>query len=457
MGEIVAPIARCMQHLASTLQGYMHAHVAVGALGTLRKNPGDKYRSPGQPSDIAMRRVRGTEKGLRVMMLGYQSALTAVPQLWVLERETADGRPIVRSSRSVKWDSTRRDGDGWYRSGVHERPTAPAIAPGANAHTRSFGHQLVEDVEPRPPEGHIMEDGLQYTSRYIPDLPAGGHIEPAGPSWEVRESEPPVTNSRGAAESDDDSSTAGADDTSDGSDVFSPVRTRLRSRPLHWATQNTVDSTLNGGEDEADVLVQTARAQRAGNTRVRRRKPNNPNDLPWTKMKGGSRWQECIEACASEIDSICSTIGTVLQEGTQAYLEALRLGTKCRVILSEKRSGKIKCRLVKCGHLEDAVAADGAGFDYAAQVTRLSTIRLCLTRPNRKDRAIAVIDISTAFLQADKYADGFLKHVLQAPHYWHTDGPATKRANLWRAKCAKKVPSYTCSIHGQLGFCGTSK
>jgi len=94
------------------------------------------------------------------------------------------------------------------------------------------------------------------------------------------------------------------------------------------------------------------------------------------------------------------------------YNHALEAGTRSRPILSEKRNGTDKCRIVKRGDLEDKLQQDGPDFTYTAHVCALRTIRMILSR-NQSDKVLATIDISTAFLQANKFKDGKVKYT-----YW---------------------------------------
>ena len=101
-----------------------------------------------------------------------------------------------------------------------------------------------------------------------------------------------------------------------------------------------------------------------------------------------------------------------LHESDSKYSEATELATPGRMLLSVKRSsGRYKARGVKQGFKEDTEQADGPNFNYYAHVAKFNSIRMAIFRLNRGTRQIAIKDVSTAFLQSDKYPEGTVKYV----------------------------------------------
>ena len=142
--------------------------------------------------------------------------------------------------------------------------------------------------------------------------------------------------------------------------------------------------------------------------RVKQKKNSNA-DLQWRAyLENPGTREEVLQAYDAEVEGLLRTIFTELQPDDPEYAIALERGTRSRPILSKKRSGKFKSRVVKLGHLEDKVQEDGMYFNYCAHVTSLKNIRMILSM-NMKGKSVAVIDVSQAFLQANAYEDGKVK------------------------------------------------
>ena len=109
--------------------------------------------------------------------------------------------------------------------------------------------------------------------------------------------------------------------------------------------------------------------------------------------------------------------------------KARREATSCRVLLDVKRNGTVKARCVKQGFKENKLVADGPDFNYYSHVAKFDSIRSIVLRPNRRNRKLAVKDISTAFLQSDRYEGGMVKYVsVKSPitgeiEYYEQHGP----------------------------------
>ena len=81
------------------------------------------------------------------------------------------------------------------------------------------------------------------------------------------------------------------------------------------------------------------------------------------------------------------------------------------MLLAIKRSEAYKARDVEQGFKEDIEQVDGPNFNYYAHVAKFNSMRMAIFRVNRDTRRIAIKDVSTAFLQSDKYPKGTVKYV----------------------------------------------
>ena len=106
-----------------------------------------------------------------------------------------------------------------------------------------------------------------------------------------------------------------------------------------------------------------------------------------------------------------STILTDISTQDEDFDTATDLATPGRLLVAIKRSGAYKARGVKQGFKEDTKLADGPDFNYYAYVAKLNSIRMSTFRLDRRERKIGVKDVSTAFLQANKYPDGTHKYI----------------------------------------------
>ena len=134
-------------------------------------------------------------------------------------------------------------------------------------------------------------------------------------------------------------------------------------------------------------------------------------DMSWKSILANDDTREAaIAAGKKELDSLTTSILEEISPSNTALMKtAMKKATKCRLLLDFKRTGVFKARLVKQGFLEHLVEADGVGFSYYASVTRLEQVRAMVFQPSEGD-CLASLDVSTAFLQSDKYADGHVKY-----------------------------------------------
>ena len=166
---------------------------------------------------------------------------------------------------------------------------------------------------------------------------------------------------------------------------------------------------------------------------------HSQNDMDWDKALASDDRNKVIEALEKEMESLTSTILTEVKEDDEEYNQACELATPDRILLGIKRSGIYKSRGVKQGFKEDIEQADGPNFNYYAHVAKFNSIRMTTFRSNRGTRRIALKDVSTAFLQSNKYPEGTNKYVsFKDPltkkwRYYRQSGPlygeksATKR------------------------------
>ena len=138
---------------------------------------------------------------------------------------------------------------------------------------------------------------------------------------------------------------------------------------------------------------------------------HSQNDMNWDKVLAGDDRDLAIAALEKEMESLTTTILTELSTHDDEYATAVELATPGRMLLGIKRSGSYKSRGVKQGSKEDIEQADGPNFNYYAHVAKFNSIRMSTFRMNRGSRRIALKDVSTAFLQSNKYPDGTTKYV----------------------------------------------
>ena len=149
-------------------------------------------------------------------------------------------------------------------------------------------------------------------------------------------------------------------------------------------------------------------------------------DLPWGKFLHGEHHESVLKAYHSELDSLLSTVLRELKDGDPELAQAMKSATPCRLLLEFKRSGLWKARCVVQGFAEDKVKLDGADFDYSSDVVGLTAIRMLMLAPRSRDEAIALRDISTAFLQSDMFAPE------DPPRYLRLKDPVTGAVRYFR-------------------------
>ena len=136
-------------------------------------------------------------------------------------------------------------------------------------------------------------------------------------------------------------------------------------------------------------------------------------DVKWHEYLSGPEHAAIIKAYHSEWNSLKDT-GVLLELDASHpdFDTAVRRATSGRCLLEFKRVGIWKCRVVVRGCCKDRVYLDGAGFDYAANVCELASVRNMLFTPRNNPHGAdadddpivcAQADIATAYLQSDFY------------------------------------------------------
>lgn len=137
-------------------------------------------------------------------------------------------------------------------------------------------------------------------------------------------------------------------------------------------------------------------------------------DTDWSKVLQSQFRSEMLNALDKEVESLESTILTRVRPEDPDYNTVVEQATSGRYLLDLRRSGAFKVRGVKQGFKEDKIATDGPGVVYHntwAHTAKLTSVRALLFRPNRGRRKLSLKDVKTAFLQANKYADGKVKYI----------------------------------------------
>jgi hypothetical protein len=153
-------------------------------------------------------------------------------------------------------------------------------------------------------------------------------------------------------------------------------------------------------------------------------------DIDWKRALASDQADQVIASYELEMESLTNTILSKIDENDPEYEVAVKFATPGRMLLDIRRSGMYKSRGVKQGFKEfNKAQFDGPDFNYYAHVAKLVSVRSALFRYKRGSRRLALKDVRTAFLQADKFPDGKHKYVcLKCPlngvwEYFRQDGP----------------------------------
>ena len=126
--------------------------------------------------------------------------------------------------------------------------------------------------------------------------------------------------------------------------------------------------------------------------------------------------EEAPKALAKELASLEEKILTRLKPGDEEYETALAEACPGRLLGTIKRKREVKARGVKQGFKENIAYTDGPDFNYYSHVAKMISIRASLMRRDRRNRRIAIKDISTAFLQSHKYPPDAPKKYIKFVH-----------------------------------------
>ena len=134
-------------------------------------------------------------------------------------------------------------------------------------------------------------------------------------------------------------------------------------------------------------------------------------DMKWEKALQSEDKAKAMAALDKELNSLQQTILTQVTSEDLDWSQAVSTATPGRLILDIKRSGMYKVRGVKQGFRENKELADGPDFNYYSNVVKIHAVRLALFRKRSRTRIIAMKDVSTAFLQSNKYPKGKVKYI----------------------------------------------
>jgi hypothetical protein len=370
-GQAISPYTACNWGLADFAR-----HVAPGTIGWCRKHASEKHHWPGTPTN-PRHPPRHDSKLLKVASVGYLSMRSAIPRYILLDFVTKAGHAIYRASRHVYWNPVEPPED-----------LIPTLDPTVPKSITAPSSRLLPKLSPHHP---TLIDILQPTPTV--DSPTfSPSLHPLLPD---------IPNTLDLSDSDTDSEdphfaipahsfvSPGQTTITIGADGLSPGDVRHRGSPI--------------------PIANVIRA-------IKYRKGKSNSDLSWVEMLTKDPEGACA-ALDKEIKGLGDTVCEWLSEDSPEYKLALNTGTKCRVILSRKRSGCLKARGVKQGFKEDKTA-DGEGFNYYAGTLSVETFRLILslaqqlgTTALQGTRMIMVIDVSYAFLQSNRYPNGKYKYM----------------------------------------------
>ena len=204
---------------------------------------------------------------------------------------------------------------------------------------------------------------------------------------------------------------------------YMPGDTHHESNPLYDEPRNEFLATmdqLSKLEHEVEIFsVKLARAVEtvgesdpaavimAANTMA----SNAQKDMSWKKVLASEDREQAIEALNKELSSLQKTILQEILPTDPEYASAVKTATPGRILLDIKRSGMFKARAVKQGFKEDKTTADGPDFNYYSNVVKLDAVRLAMFKRRKHGRIMGIKDVSTAFLQSNKYGGGQYKIV----------------------------------------------
>ena len=133
------------------------------------------------------------------------------------------------------------------------------------------------------------------------------------------------------------------------------------------------------------------------------------NDIDWKEICAHPKLKEGFtKAMDKEFHSLCETHGVLkrLFPGDEDYQTAIDTAIKGRCLADIKRDESLKVRAVKQGFRMQ----NEPGETYTGHVVSPISVRSALAN-HKEGNMIAIIDVSTAFLQSTKYPEGKVKYV----------------------------------------------
>ncbi|PHR10134.1 MAG: hypothetical protein COB29_00965 [Sulfitobacter sp.] len=162
--------------------------------------------------------------------------------------------------------------------------------------------------------------------------------------------------------------------------------------------------------------------------RLARQAVTNEKDLPWKPMLFGPHRSEALKAYEREIRNIEEKCLTEISPDHPEFQTAVKEAIGTRMLLSKRRNGELKARLVKQGCFEPT----DPDMDVYADLARFSSIRMLLCRSNSsvssQHRITALIDFVTAYLQSDAFAPG------EKPSYVRFKSPVSHETVYYRQR-----------------------
>ncbi len=118
-----------------------------------------------------------------------------------------------------------------------------------------------------------------------------------------------------------------------------------------------------------------------------------------TAMRSEQR-EGWLEAVRREINALLEHTLVQVHPGDDDYSQAVDTATRSRIVLTLKRDGRKKARWVVQGCFESNELDD---FSNRSYVATFNALRALVFRHDRAHRRMGAVDISTAFLQSDRY------------------------------------------------------
>ena len=143
------------------------------------------------------------------------------------------------------------------------------------------------------------------------------------------------------------------------------------------------------------------------------RQINARKDMNWKLVLNDPLHAEKAKAAYNkELESLTSD-HTVLQhvgENDPDFQEAKKRAVPGRALLTIKRDGSYKVRIVKHGDLE-GTSSDPDGFNYYAHVVAQETVRALIATHDSSRDMLMVADVTTAFLQSHPFPEGLVNFI----------------------------------------------